>query len=73
LALKLSGFHRGKLPGNERMANASHSDAVNVSRHVVQGREAVVSGELIRIRHGPLGTVAGVFPRRYFLPPALSN
>jgi hypothetical protein len=60
LARKLSGFHRGKLPSDERMANASHGDAVDVPRHVAQGREAAVSGELIRIRRGLLGTVAGV-------------
>jgi hypothetical protein len=60
LARKLSGFHRGKLLGDERTANASHGDAVDVPRHVAQGREAAVSDELIRIRCGLLGTVAGV-------------
>jgi hypothetical protein len=60
LACKLSGFHRGKLPGDEQTANASHGDAVDVPRHVAQGREVAVSSELIRIRRGMLGTVAGV-------------
>jgi hypothetical protein len=49
----LGDFHlyHGKLPGDEGTANASHGDAVNVPRHVAQGREAAVSGELIRINH----------------------
>jgi hypothetical protein len=41
-------YYRGKLPGDERTANTSHGDAVDVPRHVAQGREAAVSGELIR-------------------------
>jgi hypothetical protein len=45
-------YYRGKLPGDERAANASHDDAVDVPRHMAQGREATVSGELIRIRRG---------------------
>jgi hypothetical protein len=70
LARKLSGFHRGKLPGDEWTANASHGDAVNVPRHVAQGHEAAVSGELIRTSRGLLGyggrskIMVGVFPRR---------
>jgi hypothetical protein len=41
-------YYRGKLLGDERTANTSHSDAVDVPRHVVQGREAAVPGDLIR-------------------------
>jgi hypothetical protein len=70
LARKLSGFHRGKLPGDERTTNVSHGDVMNVPRHVAQGREAAVSGELTRISRGLLGyggrskIMARVFPRR---------
>jgi hypothetical protein len=45
-------YYRGKLPGDERRVIASHGDAVDVPRHVAQGREAAISGELIRIRRG---------------------
>jgi hypothetical protein len=48
--------------------------------YVAQGREAAVSGELIRIGRGLLGyggrskIMARVFPRRdIYWPPALSN
>jgi hypothetical protein len=44
----------------DQTANVSHGDAVNVPGYVAQGREATVTGELIRIRRGNLGTVAGV-------------
>jgi hypothetical protein len=73
-------YYRGKLPGDERTANASHGDAVDVPRHVEQGHEAAVSGELIRIHRGWLGyggrsnLVAGAYPRcDIYWPPALSN
>jgi hypothetical protein len=33
---------------------------VEVPRHVAQGREAAVTGEVIRSDRGKLGTVAGV-------------
>jgi hypothetical protein len=58
LARKLSGFHHGKLPGDEQTANASHGDAMDVPRHVAQGREATVW------YGGRSKIMAGVFPRR---------
>jgi hypothetical protein len=66
----IRGVYRGILIGDDRTANVSHGGAVNVPRHMAQGREAAVSGELIRISHGLLGyggrskIMAGVFPRR---------
>ena len=48
------------LTGDDQMAKVSHGDAVNVPRYVAQGREAAVTGELIRSDRGKLGTVAGV-------------
>jgi hypothetical protein len=45
-------YYRGKLPDDEQTANASHDDAVEVSRHVAQGHEAAVSGKLIWVRRG---------------------
>jgi hypothetical protein len=53
-------YYRGKFSGDEWAANASHGDAVDVPRHVAQGREATVSGELIRTSRGLLSTVPGV-------------
>jgi hypothetical protein len=44
----IRGLLRGKLPGDEQTANTSHGDAMDVPRHVAQGREAAVSGKLIR-------------------------
>jgi hypothetical protein len=49
---RLVSYYRGKIPNNEQRVNASHGDAVDVPRHVAQGREAAVTGELIRIRRG---------------------
>ena len=49
---RLVSHYHGKLLGDERMVNASHDDAVDVPKHVAQGRGAAVSGELIRIRRG---------------------
>jgi hypothetical protein len=48
----IRGHNRGKLTGDERGITVSHGDAMDVPRHVVQGREAAVTGELIRIRRG---------------------
>jgi hypothetical protein len=45
-------YYRGKLLGDEQRVNESHGDAVDVLRHMAQGREAAVTGELIRIRRG---------------------
>ena len=45
-------YYRGKFSGDEWAANASHGDAVDVPRHVAQGREVPVSGKLIRIQCG---------------------
>jgi hypothetical protein len=44
-----------------------HNNAVEVPRHVAQGHEEAVTGEVIRSDRGRLGTVAGVYPRRGFL------
>jgi hypothetical protein len=41
-------YYHGKLPGDERTANTSHDDAVDVPRHVAQGCEVAVYSELIR-------------------------
>jgi hypothetical protein len=48
------------LTSDDQTAEVSHGDAVNVPRYVAQGREAAVTGELIRSDRGKLGTVAGV-------------
>ena len=48
------------LIGDDQTVKVSHDDAVNVPRYVAQGREAAVTGELIRSDRGKLGTVAGV-------------
>jgi hypothetical protein len=48
------------LTGDDQTAKVSHGDAVNVPRYVAQGREAAVTGELIRSDRGKLGIVAGV-------------
>jgi hypothetical protein len=53
-------YYSGKFSGDERMANASHGDALHVPRHVAHGREATVSGELIRTSRGLLSTMARV-------------
>jgi hypothetical protein len=36
-----------------------HGDAVEVLRHVAQGRKAAITGEVIRFYRGVCGTVAG--------------
>jgi hypothetical protein len=48
------------LTSDDQTTKVSHGDAVNVTRYVAQGREAAVTGELIRSDHGKLGTMAGV-------------
>jgi hypothetical protein len=48
------------LTGDDQTAKVSHGDVVNVPRYVAQGREAAVTGELIRSDRGKLGSVAGV-------------
>jgi hypothetical protein len=45
---------------DDQTTKVSHVDVVNVPRYVAQGREAAVTGELIRSDRGKLGTVAGV-------------
>ena len=48
------------LTGDDQTAKVSHGDAVNVPRYVAQGREAAVTGELIRSDRGKLGMVVTV-------------
>jgi hypothetical protein len=48
------------LTGDDQTAKVSHDDAVNVPRYVAQGREAAITGKLIRSDRDKLGTVAGV-------------
>jgi hypothetical protein len=48
------------LTGDDQTAKVSQGDVVNVTRYVAQGREAAVTGELIRSDRGKLGTMAGV-------------
>jgi hypothetical protein len=42
-------------PATTKRANVSHGGEVNVPRHVAQGREEAISGELIQIYRGLLG------------------
>jgi hypothetical protein len=49
---RLVSCYRGKLPGDEWRIAASHGEVMDVPRHVAQGREAAVTGELIRICRG---------------------
>jgi hypothetical protein len=51
------------LTGDDQTIKVSHDDAMNVPSYVAQGREAAVTGELIRSDPGKLGTVARVYPR----------
>jgi phage tail protein X len=55
----VSGY-RGQLLDDGQRVTVSHGDVVDVLRHVTQGRETAVIGELIRSDPGKLGTVVGV-------------
>jgi hypothetical protein len=53
-------YYRGNLSGDQRRVTTSHSDAVEILGHVAPSRETAVAGELIQIRRGECGTVAGI-------------
>jgi hypothetical protein len=61
LAQRIRVPRRGSYSGDKRRARAGHGDAVERYRHAAQGREAAVTGMLIRIHRGELCTVAGIF------------
>jgi hypothetical protein len=79
LAQLIRGLYCGGLTGDDRMANVNHGGEVIVPRHVAPDHEESISGEPIQGGRDMLGyggrskIAAGVHPRRYFLPPALSN
>jgi hypothetical protein len=56
----LVSYYRGNHSGNQWRVMTGHSNVVEVPRHVAQGREAAVTGEVIRSDRGKLGTVAEV-------------
>jgi hypothetical protein len=60
LAQGIRGIYRGSLTGDGQRVTTSYDDAMDVLRHVAQGREAAVNGELIWSDPSELGTVAGV-------------
>jgi hypothetical protein len=56
----LVSYYRGNHSGDQQRVMTGNGNAVEVPRHVAQGREAAVTGEVIRSDRGKLGTVAGV-------------
>jgi hypothetical protein len=61
LARVIGGKPRGIHSGDQRRAKARCGDAVEMPRHAAQGWKAAVTGVHIRIHHGELCTVAGIF------------
>ena len=65
LSIDLSLIHilskkRRRLATAQQRAKTGHGDAVEMPRHVAQGRKAAVTGDLILIHRGERGTVAGI-------------
>ena len=60
LAQGIRGIYRGSLTGDGQRVTTSYDDAMDVLRHVAQGREAAVNGELIWSDPSELGTVAEI-------------
>jgi hypothetical protein len=52
-------YYRDSHSGDQRRVTMVHGDAVEVLRHMAQGRKAAVTGEVIRFHRGECGTVAG--------------
>jgi hypothetical protein len=59
LACGLVSYYRGSHSGDQQRVTMGHGDAVEVPRHVAQGRMSAVTGEVIRSGRGECGTVAG--------------
>jgi hypothetical protein len=57
---RLVSGYRGHLPDDGQRITAGHGDVVEVPGHLAPSREAAVAGELIQIRRGECGTVAGI-------------
>jgi hypothetical protein len=59
LARGLVSYYRGSHSSDQRRVTTGHGDAVEVPRHVAQGRKAAITGEVIRSDCGECGTVVG--------------
>jgi hypothetical protein len=55
---RLVSYYRGSHSGDQQRVTMVHDDAVEVLRHVAQGRKAAVTGEVIQFHRGECGTVA---------------
>ena len=55
LAQLIRGFYRGGHSGDQRRVTKAYGDAVEILRHVAQGRKAALVGELILHIRGARG------------------
>ena len=55
LAQWIRGFYRGGHSGDQRRVTKAYGDAVEILRHVAQGRKAALVGELICHSRGARG------------------
>jgi hypothetical protein len=58
LARGLVSYYCGSHSGDQQRVTMGHGDAVEVLRHVAQGRKVAVTSEVIRSDRGECGTVA---------------
>jgi hypothetical protein len=68
LAQWIRGLYRGGHPGDQPRVTKAYRDAVEVLRHVAQGRATAVTGVLIGFHRGEHGTTAGIVYRPEFIP-----